>query len=245
MRLTAPIIAVALAGVACTRGGGKQLVFDDSRPLARAVVKLQPRFAVPIAYEDPRYSFHDDIEDVARSVRKDLGKYPPGHVPPVLIPKIHQLVVEDESDPMKALRSLLGAEERAGVVFELRDMKQMYAIVPSRIRGRDGSFQGEAPVLDARITIADGERTVTRLLHEVCSAVTGVTGTRVLPGIFTSGKRFDDLHIRTSAIDKPAREVLQSALAGTVEKPYWLLYYDIDSREFVLHIRDSQSYIPP
>jgi hypothetical protein len=244
MRFRSAIIAAGMASATCTPVGGKQLVFDGSRPVEKAVHDLQKRFSMPVAYEDPRYSFVEDIEQDITSSR-DLARYPSGLFPQVLIPRKHRLVVEDNPDSLKVLRSLLEAEARAGVVFELREMNGMFAVVPSRVRGPDGSFHAETPVLDAKISLPDGERSVMSALHEICAAVTSATGVPVRAGRVEAGKPLRVRRVRTSATDKPAREVLRSVLAGTVKNPYWILSYDVTKREYALDIMDLETYGGP
>ena len=54
----------------------------DPRPLARAIETLEAHYGWVITYEDPRFVFPGDIEDVTLSVRRD-GRT----APKVLIPR--------------------------------------------------------------------------------------------------------------------------------------------------------------
>src|SRR5262245_54420252 len=74
-------VAAALAIVSSVPvfGGDVQTVVklsvDDPRPVAKALERLEDKYGWRITYEDPRYAYPGDIEDVTTKVRKDLDQF--------------------------------------------------------------------------------------------------------------------------------------------------------------------------
>jgi hypothetical protein len=70
-----------------------QLSVNDGSPVAKAIEELVARYGYVITYEDPRYAYEGDLQDVTTQVRRDLDQYPPGKAPKVIVPRGGKLSV--------------------------------------------------------------------------------------------------------------------------------------------------------
>ncbi len=66
-------------------GSGLTLDVEAPRPVATAVQAFVERYGYFITYEDPRYAFDGDLQDVAWRVRKDIYEYLPGTAPKLVV----------------------------------------------------------------------------------------------------------------------------------------------------------------
>lgn len=108
------------------------------------------------------------------SVRRD------GHLErKVFIPRggpftfIHDLRAAIEGGPASTLRSLLddyALTDYPGT-FEVRASAPFLHVVPTSVRGRDGRSRPITSILDTRVTLTEGRRSVATLLDDVTADV--------------------------------------------------------------------------
>jgi hypothetical protein len=178
-------------------------------------------------------------------VRRDLDKFEPGKAPKVLIPRPAQLratyaVSRDTNcldDPAAVIRALLQAHVDQGNpgVFRLEQTGEVFHVIPTEVKGEDGRLAKVAPVLDARISVTDKERTCADTLETICSEVRQATGAHVVVGM-TPMKPLIANRVRIGARNEAARGLLARALDGLERKLSWQLFYDPGLKWYVLNI---------
>lgn len=216
---------------------------DSGRPLAEAILELEKQTGLSVTYEDPPYMFREDIADVTESVRRDLGRYPPGQAPRVLVPKggkfefSHSVTVSER--PIVLIRQLVAAYHTrfATARFRVEQSDGLFNVVPVSIRNSSGHMGRFNAPLDVRITVEKKTRTAWQALEELCAAVARSTGTRI--GIGTTAIAIPAKPLENYTVSNmPARLALAELLAkiGNGAKLSWRLLYGPDTRTYVLNI---------
>jgi len=147
---------------------------SDARPLASAIKEIEDRYGWVITYEDPRYVDASDVEDVTWR-RKDLD-----FTKKVLAPRGGPFSFRypvpagvDAPDASALLGKLLEEYHRTGYpgVFRLARTGSVFHIVPSASRNTLGQLEPWSSPLNARISIANNERTAFDMLEAIAAAV--------------------------------------------------------------------------
>ena len=200
---------------------------ESGRPLQEVVDALRQRHGWLVSYEDPPFDADQDLVDVTASVRRD------GHLErKVFVPRggpftfIYDLPAAAETGPASILRTLLddyALTDYPGT-FEVRASAPLFHVVPTSVRGRDGRSRPITSILDTRVTLVEGRRSVATLLDEVTADVSRQIGVHV-----GFGPGADNLLLQSfvqgGAVNEPARQVITRAL-GTVNRPAtWDLRY--------------------
>jgi len=251
-------LLISLAGIAiqATAQGATTLFVDDPRPVAKVVETLISQYGAMISYEDPPYSFGDDLEDVTTQVRKDLDKYPAGQAPKVLIPRGGKMTLNvqpivQNKDVGSALTLLVQSSRAHGGHFRVLSADGTFHIVPTEVRGVDGNWNATTSILDGSITLPVAERTEIALMDEFCKQVSAsahvavVIGGGIWPGPRING---EPVRYPFGADKLVARDVLVKALAlNRAAKRTWELLYDASQRKYflnVLEVPDLQTKQP-
>lgn len=238
------MFAVLIVRVASAQGA-LALTVEDPRPVGKAVQMLVSRYGYVITYEDPRYVYGDDAQDVTAQVRKDLDEYPPGKAPKVWIPRGEKLTLSVAStaaarDVRSTLNSLVQMSRQSGGHFRVLESGGAFHVIPTQVRNVDGSWDATTSILDETISIATQDRTEGELIKDICNAVSSAANTSVNTGlgIGQGGIRIGpEARYRFGAHNEVARDVLLRALATTREaKRTWLLLYDISERAYYLSV---------
>lgn len=212
----------------------RPLTVDDGRPYAQAADALMAHFGVNITYEDPRYVFPEDLEDVTRAVRKDLNGAPPTPEQRVIVPRGGVITVHFMPDVESTLERLVQNHPGiGGGRFVVKKVDTYYHLVPTMVRNEEGQWRAQTSVLDAAISLPEKSRTAPELLTDICEAVSvgspaPVTlGTSGL-GMGIVGEEGPPTYL-FAATNEPARDVLTRALetiTGDVGRLTWRLYYE-------------------
>ena len=218
--------------------GVTTLAVESGRPIATAVQALVDHFGVVITYEDPRYAYKGDLQDVTERVRKDLDRYPSGEPPRVIVPMGGKLTVKTRStDVAAALKQLIQVQSTTGQGghFRVEQSGDAFHVVPTEVRDRNRNWALSASILDIPISLPTQDRAAQQVLDEICKAVSAAAHVRVWSGMGLGG----DLRsvegppqYRLGAKNEPARSVLMRALAAVAAdrgKLTWVLFYGDDS----------------
>jgi hypothetical protein len=225
--------------------GTASLAVEDPRPVAKAVQILVSRYGYVITYEDPRYAYGDDVQDVTDQVRKDLDKYPPGKAPRVLIPRGEKLALNVPStatsqDVRATLNSLVQMSRQTGGHFRMLEAGSVFHVIPMQVRNVDGNWGATTSILDEAISMATQDRTEYELIKDICNAVSSAANVSVKIGlgIGQGGLRIGpEPRYSFGAHNEVARDVLMRALAATSEaKRTWLLLYDVSQKAYFLNL---------
>jgi hypothetical protein len=240
---TMVILATAIcAGALAASEPAELLVTVDKmpRPVAAAVEGLQSRHGIVITYEDPAYQFAGDLADVPK---QDQDARPHGQTARGLVPRAGSLEVrytaraDGEIEITAVLADILAAHEAADGAgrFQILVHEGHYHVVPSATRTANGQWVAAISPFDRLIDIADEERTVLETIELVLEQVATVSGQQVELMMF-SRKTMNTQRIRLTAVQEPAREILERALSPIPYPLSWNLYFDPASE-------DHESYV--
>jgi hypothetical protein len=223
------------------------LSVQDGRPVAKAISLLEAKYGWIITYEDPRYSYADDIEDVTEKVRRDLNKYPKGAAPKVLVPKEGTLSFDYNvmsqtnvsPDPVVIVRQLLAAQAASANAGKFRMEKgdNIIHVIPTAIKDKSGRLTPQKSVLDIVVTLPAKERTGLETLQTLCAAISTAAHVRVVVGIVPIGL-FLQHKDQYGTAGRKAREVLVQLFerVGKGMRLSWQLFYDPGLRMYALNI---------
>lgn len=206
------------------------MTISDSRPIAKAVEELESRYGYVITYEDPVYTYADDVVDVTAQVNRYYGV---GKQLPVVVPVGGAVTLRLPAGPAvssDALEKLLGQlvqqqlTHGSGGHFQVRQAGGEFHIVPSEIRDRNGQWVSQRSILDVPISIPLQVRYMRPMLTAICDAVSAAAHVKVTLG---TGAEIDNAipSYSLAATNEPARTVLIRALATISPKLSWALFY--------------------
>jgi len=206
------------------------LIVDSPRPLDSAAITLAQEYCLRVDVEDPPYIFRDDIVDVTAKVSRD-----PKIDHRVLIPKGGHVEVSfalnrngRPADPEGLLRALVSAAN-AQFPFQYRlDIGGGWStLVPTHSRDALGNIVKITPLLERRVTIPAGTRSIAATANLMSEALSAQTGLRVncCQGAI-AGIPWGMTQISFEAHDEPARDILKRLVrAEAANHPltdYWL-----------------------
>jgi hypothetical protein len=242
--------AAVLAGVAF--GARAQtytvvLSVNDSRPMGQAVLSLIRSYPITITYEDPRFEYAGDLQELTRQVSKT--DQPNART---IVPKggaFHAAydVSQDTGEPVDmadAIQELIEANNRAreGGHFEVLGRGETFHVVPTEVRDSKGRWIAQRSVLDTPITFSsggarDGRELIEAILGEV-SDKSGqkIAAARVHVAIPCSGPACVESKRTIDARNEPARDVLMQLVSSLNRRYAWVLYYDASARYYVFNL---------
>lgn len=236
----------------------------DARPVAAALQLISAEFPLEMTYEDPRYVYEGDLEDVTLEVRRDLALYDdPSQAPRVIVPRRSQALSAviaisreptSEADWMPAIDSVVQAQNElwSGGQFRVEESPGAVHIIPTAARNEAGQFVSQTPILSTRITIPPQELNGLSMISAICEAVSVAAGgtfsydnstilqsllkiLRVPTGVLRRHRGV------LAADDEPARDVLLRVLREVDEKRAWLVFVTFDPilDNYWLNVRSS------
>jgi hypothetical protein len=218
------------AGRVERNGSRARLIVDSPRPLDAAAITIAEQFGFPVNCEDPPYAYKDDVKDVTADA---WGRLHPSEL--ALIPKGGRLEVQFASRPDGSPEDMDGLlqtlVDRANELFPFRYRLDVagdsFSLVPTHTRDLLGHVVEITPLLDRRITIPRGNRTVAEAANLMTAQLSTQTGLHVsccqavVIGIPWGMTRTD-----FEALNEPARSVLRRLIAielqGRPTAYYWL-----------------------
>lgn len=218
------------AGRVERNGNQATLIVNSGRPLDSAAITIAEQFGFPVNAEDPPYVHKDDVKDVTA----ELSRMPN---PPrrVLVPKGGRLEVQfvlrpdGSPDDMRGL--LQGLIDKANgqfpFAYRLDVDGDSFTFVPTHTRDLLGNVVEITPLLDRRITIPLGTRTVAETANLMTAQLSAQTGLRVscCQGV-VAGIPWGMTKVDFEAHDEPAcsvlRRLIASELQGRPNVYYWL-----------------------
>lgn len=158
-------------------GAQAMLTVDGPRPVDSAAITLAEEFGINVSVEDPAYLFRDDVKD-ARTANPSRR---------VLVPRGGQLAVnfpvraDGFPEDVPGLIEILVRQANAKFPFAYRidSIGNSYAIVPTRMRDAVGYVIETTPLLDRRVNIPLGTRTIAETASVMTAALSAQTGLRV------------------------------------------------------------------
>ncbi len=211
-------------------GDRSTLTINSPRPLDSAAMTLALHFGMSVSVEDPPYIFQDDVKDVTAEVARNHN---PGRR--VLIPKGGPLEIAFPVDaggfpshPQELLEKLVQhANAHYPFAYRLEAKDGFRTLIPTRMRDALGQVVEFTPLLDRRVTIPLGTRTIAETANIMTAALSAQTGLQVscCQGVIV-GVPWGMSAISFEAQDEPARSVLirliEADLQGKPNHYYWL-----------------------
>jgi hypothetical protein len=228
------VFASLVAGVAAAqRGTGTTEIFrsidvDNARPVLRAVEALRERYCLPITYEEPRYVFAQDLEDISY-----IHRGPTASGVKLTAPRrgvIHFKYAEAGGSPREDITSLLRRlvteyASQGGPVFDVRERTTrngpQWNVVASKARNENGTFVDQPDILGASVFIPKAQRSKAEFLAEMLQQLRTETGYRVVLGTTETSMNTMEL----GADNSPARDVLLGLYSTSM---VWDLNYDAE-----------------
>lgn len=215
-------------------GNQATLTVEGPRPLDSAAITIAEQFGIPVSAEDPPYVHQDDMKDVTAEVVRQTN---PGRR--VFVPNGGRLEVQftlrpdgSPNDVRTLLRDLVdSANARFPFGYRLDDDGDWLVLVPTSTRDLLGRVIEVTPLLDRRVTIPPGTRTIAECAKLMADALSAQTGLRIscCQGV-VGGIPWGMQEAAFEARDEPARSVLKRLIAASLEgRPngyYWLLRCD-------------------
>jgi hypothetical protein len=188
------------------------LIVDGPRPVDLAAITLAEKFGIRVNVEDPVSLYvlkggHLEISFAAG----------PGGMP------------RDVPAVVRQLASTANAEFPFN--YRLDVDGNWFTLVPTRTRDRFGNAIEATPLMDRRLTIPPGTRTIAETANLMADALSAQTGLRVsCCEAFVAGIPWGMAAITLEARDEPARDVLKrlitEAAVNQPDRDYWLVRCD-------------------
>lgn len=223
----AALLAIAQppeAGRIVRNGDTATLIVDSGRPVDSAAITLAEQFGIVVSVEDPPYIYREDIKDVAAEFSR--VKNLPSRM---LVPKGGRLEVRFDLGAHGApanIRALLQRVANAAnaafpFAYRIDETHGALALVPTRTRDLLGRVVEITPLMDRRVTIPLGTRTMietARLMTDALSAQTGVHVSCCQSVV--GGVPWGLPVVKFEAHDEPARSVLRRLIGAEIgDKP--------------------------
>jgi hypothetical protein len=193
MRIAAAISALLLLLLtAVAVGVTKQetLSLISPRPIRDAIVEYEKEYRWVITYEEPRFEFPADMEDLARKARL-MGKAIDANKT-FRIPRTRTLSItydrpvdaDNATTRLQTVHKLLDAYSQSdGDSYELRQSASRLHIVPGQVKDISGRLQHATLILDTPISLVQEPRNGMQFLEEFCDQLSSNgAGTHVMMG---------------------------------------------------------------
>jgi hypothetical protein len=218
----------------------KDLAVNDPRPVAAAIFQLIKEYPTVISYEDPRYVYSEDIQDVTDRVRPNRSG------PRILVPKGGPLSVTYEvnangKQPL-SYANVLGAVLEAARVnpsggrFAVRQQGEMFHVIPTQVRDDSGKWVQATSILDTPISLYVEQQQYSQLMKAILSEVSKANGVRVGLNDSQFTGEFMRHTGRVDATNQTARDVLMTTLHAISNRFTYGLLYDPGAKYYMLNL---------
>ena len=226
------------------------------RPVEDVILQWEKLYGWNIAYEDPRFEYADDLEDVTVKVRKDLVPGEP--IDPnkrIIGARERQLSVtyfkptgvDDAAAELEASKRLVDAFAKiSGNTFLVSRSDGRVHIVPDQIRDESGHLQHNEPMMNTLISVPPQPRTGGELLSAICDALSSGTGHSVGVGTIP-GNAMVQFHTEAGYENRTAQEVLDDFLNKMPNGTHysWALLFQKDYALNIHMVPQLSTSMPP
>jgi hypothetical protein len=247
------LVVLALAATTAARQNAadsatvRTIDVGTARPVLRAIEALRERYHVPITYEEPRYVYAQDLQDISY-VHK--GPVPVGVR--LVAPRggtIHFEYAEVGGKPQEGMTALIrrlvsGYAARGGLGFDVRERSTPsgpeWNVVAVRARDKWGTFVNQPDILGALVSIPEAQRSAAEFITEILQQVRSETECEV---IWSSDVGpFETWTGKFSAQGLSARDALVELFSHGHTPIVWDMNHDPESDRFILtFIRTPES----
>jgi hypothetical protein len=191
-------------------GADATLTVDTFRPLDAIATRLEEEFGIVVSAEDPFYMFSGDTMDISLEVSRVRAG--------TLVPRRRKLEVHfplNSHGSPRDVRELLNnvidtANAQLPFAYRLDVDGAAFFLVPTRTRDAQGRSIDVTPLLDRKVTIPPGTRSIAENAQLMADALSSQTGLRVsCCQSFVAGYPWGMEKISFAAGSEPARNVLK------------------------------------
>jgi len=225
---------------------------EDARPLGAAVLSLLTRYPVVITYEDPRYQYSGDLQDVTERVRRNPNSTGKGRI---LVPRGGHLhasyeIAQETGTPVNmkdALNGVVAAKNlnAVGGRFAVYQSGDALHVVPVEVRDSNGAWVKQQSVLNTPITLSSGELDGYALMEAILKEVSDASGIKLGLAAENVTNTLGRYRGGIEAADEPARDVLLRALHSISPRLTWILNYDPSDRYYFFNVTVVAEPPPP
>jgi hypothetical protein len=159
MRKTSLSVLVLAASVAVATAQDSVTISSDqrdlSRPVSTLINQIRKREKILITYEDPRYTYAADTEDVTAEVAK-TSRLEKQYGPRIIVPKGHEITFVYAPKELGTLSGAKAVVERmlqeyasiGGPAFAVVEDKVRLHVIPRNVLDSSGTSTHQASVLD-------------------------------------------------------------------------------------------------
>ncbi|MBZ5572723.1 MAG: hypothetical protein LAO09_12705 [Acidobacteriia bacterium] len=223
------------------------LSFTSPRPIRDAIVDFEKKYGWVITYEEPRFQFSGDMEDLAQSARlqgKSIAPDKQFRVPKSRTVSVTYQRPTNPANPtsrLQVVQTILDAYAHGeGDTFEIRETASRLHIVPGLVRNTSGQLQHQAPVFDAVISITDDSRDGLQFLEDFCEQLSSAVGIKVVTGTVPTNAlaRYQTKRGFASLSARDALEQFLDGMPNGARYSWRLLYGDLppSGLSYVLNI---------
>jgi hypothetical protein len=215
-------------------GDEATLVADSIRPLDSIANKLAQHYGILISAEEPQYLYPGDMEDVRLADPDWSAAHPKAHY---LVPKRRWVEIRfpvlssgTPRDVNQLLQQIVQtANAQLRFAYRLDVDGEFSTFVPTQTRTADGAVIEAIPLLDRRVSIPSGTRSIAESANLMADSLSSQTGLRVnCCQSMVAGIPWGMKEAQFEARDEPARKILerlirldqQSEVANS--RKYWL-----------------------
>lgn len=218
---------------------GRTIDVGTARPVLRAIEVLRERYHLPITYEEPRYVYAQDLEDISY-IHK--GPLPSGVR--LIAPRggtIHFRYTEVNGKPQEDTASLIHrllAEYAAqgGPVFDVRERSEpngpQWNVIAVKARNESGTLVDQTDILGALVSIPPAQRSASEFITEMLQQVRTETGYQVKWGTYAG--RFDTPVDDLGVNNVSARDALADLFGRSTTPVIWDMNYDPEDGTYAL-----------
>ncbi|MGC4053899.1 MAG: hypothetical protein QM757_32835 [Paludibaculum sp.] len=212
---------------------------ESGRPLASAAEALESEYGWEINYEDPPSYCPQEISDISDPLK-------PGSVSGarVMVPKI----VRFSPTYAQPLNPPSAVERRATIARLVqaarREIARNYTyletgisidLIPTGFFDENCKFVTRASIMDTRVYLPSGPRSLDRALHEFTAALTKASGRQV--GLGAAPANFlNQTQLTLAAMGGPARSVLRRLIEASRRRLAWQLLVDPATGKALLNL---------
>lgn len=203
------------------------LAVQGGGPLGRAILEIEKLSGIPVNFEDVRYEFSGDLEDVTAAVSNPRYKEVTGQEPrQVLMPRGELLsanilvdeateTLPDAASVTHALNALLEAYRSTSLPgdFRLETSNGVFFIEPTKARDATGATVSANPILGSPITLPQETRNARETLELILDRVSNRIGSRVDVGTMPV-VTMAHFQVNIGAQGEPAKYVIARFLAS-------------------------------
>jgi hypothetical protein len=191
------------------------------RPVMDVILQWERQYGWVVTYEDPRFEYAGDLEDVTTKVRKDLKPGEPIEPDKRIVgARERQLSVtytppqtpRNTTASYKAVSLLASAYAKGtGNTFEIRQSDTRIHLLPGMARDALGDLKPSRPVMDTIITIPAQDRSGIEFMHAFCDTLSSDAGHKIFVGMMPSNS-LAQFRTKGGYENLSAREILEKFL---------------------------------